>query len=130
MIVKNEEDNLGRCLSSVDGVFDEINIVDTGSTDKTVEIAKQFTDRVFHFDWVNDFSAARNFSFSKATMEYVMWLDADDVISDENRKKIIKLKSGLDKKIDCVYMKYNADYDENGNVELVTNRDRQAQQKL
>ena len=80
MIVRNEEDVLGRCLESVKDIVDEIIIVDTGSTDKTKEIAGRFTNAVYDFPWIDDFSAARNFSFSKATMDYQMWLDADDVI--------------------------------------------------
>lgn len=72
MIVKNEEDVLARCLESAKPVADEIIIVDTGSTDRTREIAREFTDNVCEFPWIDDFAAARNFSFSKATMEYCM----------------------------------------------------------
>jgi glycosyltransferase involved in cell wall biosynthesis len=78
MIVKNEERNLANLLKSVEGCFDQIHITDTGSTDKTVEIAKSFGATVHHFDWVNDFSAARNYSFSHATTDYIMWMDGDD----------------------------------------------------
>ena len=78
MIVRNEEDVLGRCLESVKDIVDEIIIVDTGSTDRTKEIAGRFTNTVYDFPWIDDFSAARNFSFSKATMDYQMWLDADE----------------------------------------------------
>ena len=80
MIVKNEETTLARCLDSVVGIADEIIIVDTGSTDRTKEIAGRYTDKIFDFPWVDDFAAARNFSFSKATMEYCMWLDASDIL--------------------------------------------------
>ena len=78
MIVRNEEDVLARCLDSVSSLVDEIIIVDTGSQDKTREIAARYTDHVYDFTWIDDFAAARNFSFSKATMDYQMWLDADD----------------------------------------------------
>jgi glycosyltransferase involved in cell wall biosynthesis len=88
MIVKNEESCLERCLNSVKGFADEIVIADTGSSDKTKEIAKKFTDKVFDFEWCNDFSKARNFSLSKATCDWVFVLDADEVIDDENKKKI------------------------------------------
>lgn len=88
MIVKDEEDVLRRCLDSVKEIVDEIIIVDTGSTDKTKLIASEFTDKIFDFKWCDDFSKARNFSFSKATKEYIIWLDADDVILEEDKLKI------------------------------------------
>jgi len=106
MIVKNEEKNLADCLDSIIGVVDEINIVDTGSTDKTIEVAGRYTDRIFHFQWIDDFSAARNYSYSKATKDFTMWLDADDVVSHENFAKLLKLKSALDENINYVVMKY------------------------
>jgi glycosyltransferase involved in cell wall biosynthesis len=78
MIVKNEEENLPRALASVKGVADELIVVDTGSKDRTVEIAREFGARVFHFDWCDDFSAARNESLKHATKDYILWLDGDD----------------------------------------------------
>ena len=78
MIVKNEEKLLARCLDSVADLMDEIIIVDTGSTDRTKEIAARYTDKVFDFAWVNDFAAARNFAFSKASMKYIYSADARD----------------------------------------------------
>ena len=66
MIVKNEERVLARCLNSALRAVDEIITVDTGSTDKTKEIAARYSDKVFDFEWCDDFSAARNFAFSKA----------------------------------------------------------------
>ncbi|MBQ0016997.1 MAG: glycosyltransferase family 2 protein [Clostridiales bacterium] len=115
MIVKNEEDVIGRCLKSVEGLFDEIIIVDTGSTDKTKEIARQYTDKIFDFEWVNDFSKARNYSFSLSNCEYIMWLDADDILPIKERSKFIKLKEILQKeKPDAVMMKYDIAFDENG----------------
>ena len=115
MIVKNEDDVLGRCLKSVEGIFDEIIIVDTGSTDRTKEIALQFTTHVYDFKWCDYFSAARNFSFSKATMEYTMWLDADDVVCEWNRDMLYKLKNTLTPEIDIVMMKYDVAFDSQGN---------------
>ena len=88
LIVKNEEKNLARCLESVEGLWDELVIVDTGSTDKTVEIAEQYTDKIFHFEWVDDFAKARNFSFGKCTQPWIMWLDADDVLKPHDVKSI------------------------------------------
>ena len=65
MIVKNEEQVLARCLDSVRGLMDEIIIVDTGSTDQTKAIAAKYTDKIYDFEWISDFAAARNFAFSK-----------------------------------------------------------------
>ncbi len=75
MIVKNEEKVIGRCLDSVQDITDEIVIVDTGSTDCTKEIVSRYTDKVYDFQWIDDFSAARNFAFSQATKSYILWLD-------------------------------------------------------
>ncbi len=86
MIVKNEESRLERCLDSIkpiiDNVSGELIITDTGSTDRTVEIAKKYTDNVLHFDWCDDFSAARNTAFSAAKGEWFMFVDADDVFAE------------------------------------------------
>lgn len=65
MIVKNEEAVIGRCLDSIRGIADEINIVDTGSVDQTKDIVSRYTDRIFDFEWIDDFAAARNFRFSR-----------------------------------------------------------------
>jgi glycosyltransferase involved in cell wall biosynthesis len=109
LIVKNEEKNLARCLSSAKGVWDELIIVDTGSTDKTVEIAKQYTDKVYHFDWIDDFAKARNFSFSKCTQPWIMWLDADDVLHPEDVANIkAEMPSiGENPTLDYIVMNYH-----------------------
>lgn len=83
IITKNEAHNLPILLDSCEGAFEEIIVVDTGSTDDTVEIAKRYGAKVFHFDWVNDFAKARNFAFSKATQDYICWFDSDDSLSDK-----------------------------------------------
>jgi len=80
MIVKNEEKYLVKCLRSIRDIADEIIIVDTGSTDKTVEIARVFGARLFDFPWTGDFSAARNKSLEEATGDWIFALDADEVI--------------------------------------------------
>ncbi len=85
MIVRDEEENLPRCLSSVNELFDEIVVVDTGSKDRTAEIAEEFGARVFDFVWVDDFAAARNAALARATGDYAFWLDADDVIDPPQR---------------------------------------------
>lgn len=84
MIVKNEEKVLDRCLSSVVNLIDEIIVVDTGSTDNTKEIASKYTHNIYDFEWINDFSAARNYAASKATGEWILVLDADEYIDEEN----------------------------------------------
>ncbi|MDR1736281.1 MAG: glycosyltransferase [Oscillospiraceae bacterium] len=124
MIVKDEEKVLARCLDSVKDAVDEIVIVDTGSTDKTKDIAKKYTDKVYDFDWVNDFSAARNFAFSKAGMDYQMWIDADDILPKEHLGKLIDLKGWLDPKTDIVTMRYITHFDESGNPVHYSTRER------
>ncbi|WP_246942738.1 TPR domain-containing glycosyltransferase [Bacillus pinisoli] len=90
MIVKDEESVLKRCLSSVVHLVDEIVIVDTGSKDQTKEVALEFTSNLFEFKWVDDFSAARNYAASKATGEWILVLDADEYIDENNLKAFLK----------------------------------------
>lgn len=116
MIVKDEEKVLERCLDSVKECVDEIIIIDTGSRDRTREIAKRYTEKVYEFVWRDDFAAARNEAFSRAEMDYCMWLDADDVVTKENREKLAALKEGLDGDTDMVMMKYAVSEDADGRV--------------
>lgn len=91
-ILKNEVDNIPQLLKSVRGCFDEIHFTDTGSTDGSIELIKSIAgqesniadSKIFlhHFDWIHDFSAARNASFSHAFTDYIAWLDLDDILSD------------------------------------------------
>jgi len=106
MIVKNEQKVLARCLDSVKDLVDEIIIVDTGSTDRTKEIAGRYTDKLYDFEWIQDFSAARNFAFSKATCDYIYTADADEIINEENREKFKILKETLLPEIEIVQMYY------------------------
>lgn len=106
MIVKNEEAVLERCLDSIADLMDEIIIIDTGSTDRTKEIAAHYTSKIYDYKWTNDFSAARNFSFSKATMEYIYSADADEILDQENRTRFLRLKNFLLPEIEIVQMKY------------------------
>lgn len=91
MIVKNEERYLFDCLNSVKNIVDEIVIVDTGSTDNTIEIAKSFNAKIYHFDWIDDFSAARNFALEKCTGDWILYLDADERLDEFSAKKIKSL---------------------------------------
>ena len=84
MIVKNEADKLPRCLSSVQGVVNEMIVVDTGSTDQTTKIAQSFGAQVYHYSWNNNFSAARNESLRYAQGEWILVLDADEVLNPES----------------------------------------------
>jgi len=113
MIVKDEEAVLKRCLSCVKQFADEIIIVDTGSMDSTKEIAKPYTEKIYDYVWNDNFSEARNFSFSKANMDYIFWLDADDVINKEDCENILCLKKELHRDVDAVMMKYVVSVDEN-----------------
>ena len=88
MIVRNEETCLGRCLDSVKDYVDEIIIVDTGSTDRTVEIAKSYGARIYHHPWENDFSKHRNQSLSYATGDWILQLDADEEMFAEDGLRI------------------------------------------
>lgn len=93
MITKNEEANLPECLESVKGLVDEIVIVDTGSSDRTKEIALGYGAKVFDYTWSDDFSAARNESLNHATGDWVLYLDADERIERSFHQKIRKLIS-------------------------------------
>ena len=90
MIVKNEEKFLSNCLESIENFVDEIIVVDTGSTDKTIEIAKSFNSKLYYFKWDDNFSNARNFSIEKATMDWILVLDADETLSIIDQKIILK----------------------------------------
>ncbi len=82
MIVKDEEEMLPRCLAAVAEHVDELVIVDTGSTDRTVEIAESFGADVVEFPWNGSFADARNVSLDRATGDWILWLDADEVLDD------------------------------------------------
>jgi glycosyltransferase involved in cell wall biosynthesis len=126
MIVKNEEKVLGRILSQAQTFCDELIVVDTGSTDKTVEIAHSFGATVYNFKWINDFSAARNFAFSKCTHNWVMWLDADDVVPESSQQAIRDLKEeGLtDDTAHIVFCTYQIAFSNNGACTLSMERER------
>lgn len=113
MIVKNEEKYLRECLESVKEVVDEIVIVDTGSTDRTIAIAEEFNAKVHHFNWINDFAAARNFALEKSTGEYILYMDADERLSEKSIPELKKIiKSGLKGAFNCTV----------NNIDTINNR--------
>ena len=102
--------SIGKFQAGVGSIFAH----NTGSTDKTVEIAKSYKVKVVHFDWINDFSAARNYSFSKATKNFQMWLDSDDIIKPLDYQKLLDLKQRLHES-PIWLLKYEYAHDEYGN---------------
>lgn len=124
MIVKNEEDVLARSLGCATQFADEIIVVDTGSDDRTKEIAHRFTDYVYDFVWCDDFSKARNYAFSLATSQFCMWLDADDVVLEEDIKKLNDLKQRLSEETTIVMMKYHTSFDADGHPDFTYYRER------
>lgn len=121
MIVRDEEAVLPRCLESVKDLVHEMVVVDTGSVDSTPDIIQKYTGKVPRFTWVNDFAAARNYSFSLCTGDFIIWLDADDVIPEEEVRKIRNLDFSGKELIISPYI-YN--HDEFGNDDLVVPRER------
>ncbi|MBQ2991519.1 MAG: glycosyltransferase [Clostridia bacterium] len=124
MIVRDEEEKLAQCLESVRNAVDEIVIVDTGSADRTKEIAAGFTDRIYDYVWRDDFAAARNASFAYARMPYILWLDADDMLEEEECEKLIGLKASLDGSVDAVMTPYRYAFAPDGRCTLVFDRER------
>jgi glycosyltransferase involved in cell wall biosynthesis len=127
MIVKNEERCISRCLNSVSSFVSEMVIVDTGSTDRTKEIIQDFSNKfpnidvkILDFEWIDDFSAARNFSVSQATKDYILIVDADEYIRSS---AVSKIKSLLDKiKNDKKQYFVNAKIINSNNVSVYTER--------
>lgn len=118
LIIKNEELVIERCLKSIIPICDEIIVVDTGSSDKTIDIVNKLSSndekiKLYHFKWIDDFSAARNFSFQKATSDYVMWVDADEMFTDELNNTILKLKNNDFKNYDVIATSIQFYYSEN-----------------
>ncbi len=123
LIVKNEEKTLPRLLPSLQGVADEIVIVDTGSTDRTKEVASAYSTRIFDFPWCMDFSRARNFAFSQAKGDYLMWLDADDILPDASRDALQNWKRAPGDAA-CFYLPYHTAFDKAGNPTFTYRRER------
>lgn len=101
MIAKNEDNHIEECLKRLRPCKFEIVVVDTGSVDRTVETARKYTDKVYHFDWCNDFSAARNYSISQATNDWVLVIDCDEYLENIN---LIDIEESLKDHLDSVGM--------------------------
>ncbi|HEX3824472.1 MAG TPA: glycosyltransferase [Mycobacteriales bacterium] len=124
MIVKDEASKLAGVLADARGFCDELIVVDTGSTDATVEIALAAGAAVHEFAWIDDFAAARNVAFDHCTSDWIMWLDADDRVPADVQTAIRALKPTLTETIDAVFAEYRL-YDTNGvNVALRYDRER------
>lgn len=108
MIVKNEESNLPRCLASVADLVGEMIVVDTGSTDATKVIARRFGAAVYDFPWCDSFAAARNESIRHARGDWILWLDADDTLDEDNRRKMKTLFTGLDQELAAYLMRQHS----------------------
>lgn len=118
MIVRDEEDMIGRCLGSLAGVADEIIVVDTGSTDRTVEIASFFGAKIYHEKWRDDFSFHRNSSIKRAKGDWILIIDADEEI--ENREGIRKFVESC--KADCLKFAIINKYKNGGETGLTSTR--------
>lgn len=104
LIVKNEEDNIERCIKSFENVADEIIVVDTGSEDNTVKLVKKLGAKVFNYKWNDDFASARNYALEKSKYDWIIFLDADEYFDKDassNAKSIIE-KIDKEPKYDCI----------------------------
>ncbi len=110
MIVKNEEKFLSGCLESVKGIVDEIVIVDTGSTDRTREIALSYNAKLYDFEWINDFSAARNEALKHSNGRWILYLDADERLSEDSRKNIRQLLMNVSEDIGGIICTLESDH--------------------
>jgi glycosyltransferase involved in cell wall biosynthesis len=107
MIVKNESATIERALNCARLFADEMIVVDTGSADETIAKAEMMGAKIRHFEWIDDFAAARNYSFSQCAMDWIIWLDGDDVISAEDQNRILDLKRAvLNDELQAIYLRY------------------------
>lgn len=97
VIVKNEEKNINKWLSCAEAIADEMIVVDTGSTDKTVEIVKNSKAKLYHFSWCDDFAAAKNYAIDKAKGDWIVFLDADEYFTEESQKNLRRVVNGYNK---------------------------------
>lgn len=120
MIVKNEEDCIARCLNSVKDIVDEMIIVDTGSTDKTIEICQSFQTKIERFEWNGSFADARNYGIEKATGDWILWLDADEELDKTARDTIHEGSHFNDYDIITLHLinYYGEEADENNSTDM------------
>jgi glycosyltransferase involved in cell wall biosynthesis len=123
LIVRDEEVHIPQVLGTAHLFADEIVVVDTGSTDRTRDLARQYTSQVLDFPWCDDFAAARNFGIARCTKDFVMWLDADDVIPAADAQRIRPLLAG-EPNWDVAMLPYHYVHDEQGRTTLLTRRER------
>lgn len=119
MIVKNEEENIKRCLDSVCDIVDEIIIVDTGSSDRTIEIAKNYNARIYNFEWNNNFSDARNLSLEKASCDWILIMDADDEFEREDKDKLLNLTKN--ENVNAYFLQTLSYVGENKGLDIIMN---------
>ena len=124
MIVKDEEAIIERVLACAKNVCDELIVVDTGSNDRTVELAQRAGARVLHFDWIEDFAAARNFAFDHCTGEWILWLDADDILDPTAQQQLHQLKDQLNDHLDGIFLDYQITFDPHDCCTFSTLRER------
>jgi glycosyltransferase involved in cell wall biosynthesis/tetratricopeptide (TPR) repeat protein len=124
IVAAGEQKELERCLKSIQGpLFDEIVVTQTAEDELVKEVALKYGARVEWFKWVRDFAAARNYSFSKSTTTFIMWLDADDEVKPSEYQKLLDLKPEIDK-YDMILLDYVYNHDEKDNPVLVLPRER------
>lgn len=124
MIVRDEEPVMERCMGVVSQFADEIVVVDTGSSDRTKEIALRYTPLVYDYTWNDDFAAARNASYAKATCDYIMWMDADDDMEPPDIARLRSLKESSLSEADVVLLQYRGDVGDGTGVFNAVLRDR------
>ncbi|MBR4695235.1 MAG: glycosyltransferase family 2 protein [Selenomonadaceae bacterium] len=127
VITKNEEKNIQQWLDCVKEFSDEIIVVDTGSEDRTVELAKAGGAAVYHFDWCNDFSAAKNYALDQATGDWIVFLDADEYFGDSIKAKFratLELIHGNQTILGIDSLLYNIDADHNNEIKSTANQKR------
>jgi len=124
LIVKDEVETLDNLLKSAKSFADEIIIVHTFDNWETKKVASRHKAKTYSFTWIDDFAAARNYAFSKATKDYIIWADADDIFPADQAKKIAELKHQLNPQIDCLMLDYHVNFDDKGNCLFKVSRER------